>query len=64
MKLLTIRFEDAADLAAFAVGAKINVSNSSSTTEGVVLAVTNMADPPEAEIVQHTHPVGPAVPTD
>ena len=66
MKLLTIQLADTADLASFVANTKINVSNPSSTTEGVVLAVTSMADPPEAGIVPHDHPsvvkIGPAEP--
>jgi len=61
MKLLTVKFEEAVDITALAVGKAVTVSDGAVSPAGVVMAVTEMAD---AELVPHTHPaaVGPAVP--
>jgi hypothetical protein len=63
MKLLTVRFEEAVDIAALAVGKPVTITDGTVSPAGIVMAVTQLEEPPEPALVPHTHPaaIGPAV---
>ena len=71
MKLLTIRFEESVDITQLPKGTPVNISDGTIVLNGTVMSLTDLEDPPEAELVPHIHPgvgtvdvnIGPAVAT-
>ena len=69
MKLLTIRFEETVNITQLPKGTPVNISDGTIVLNGTVMILTDIEDPPEAELVPHSHPatatidvaVGPAV---
>ena len=63
MKLLTVKFEEAMDIAPLSVGTSVTVAAGTVSLTGAVMAVTYMEDPLEPALVPHVHPatIGPAV---
>ena len=58
MKLLTIKVESSIDLSGLVEGAEVTVSDGTITVTGEVFAETRMPDPPESELLPHSHPAG------
>lgn len=56
MKLLAIKFESSVDLSRLAERAKVTVSDGTTTVNGEIFAETRLPDPPQPELVPHSHP--------
>jgi len=69
MKLLTIRFEESVDINQLPKGTEVNISDGTIVLNGTIMILTDIENPPEAELVPHRHPgvgtveldIGPAV---
>lgn len=55
MKALTIRFEDSVDINQLPKGTAVTVSHATILLNGHVMILTDMEDPPEQELLPHTH---------
>jgi len=55
MKLIVVNFDDSVDVSSIPVGASVNIGSGTITLSGLVMAITQMEEPPEQELIPHTH---------
>ncbi len=68
MKFVVIELPESLDISKLPIGGELGISLAGESFKGTVVGSCNVADPPDSEIIPHTHSInftessGPAVP--